>query len=122
MLAFDTTLSGFPSVGTEEGIPLAARGDTLVCLADGRRVPISELVGREVEVLHDQLLDRFAREERSTIALPGPAADGRHYIFTRIIDGNKIGIGAHLERWGVPAAQIPMGRPETGSRVEDGPV
>jgi replicative DNA helicase len=25
-------------------------GDTLVCLADGRRVPISELVGREVEV------------------------------------------------------------------------
>ncbi|MBM3907396.1 MAG: hypothetical protein FJ363_04850 [Gemmatimonadetes bacterium] len=29
VLAFDTTLSGFPSIGTEEGIPLAARGDTL---------------------------------------------------------------------------------------------
>lgn len=29
VLVFDTTLSGFPSIGTEEGIPLAARGDTL---------------------------------------------------------------------------------------------
>jgi len=26
---FDTTLVGYPSIGTEEGIPLAARGDTL---------------------------------------------------------------------------------------------
>ena len=29
VLAFDTTLVGYPSVGTEWGIPLAARGDTL---------------------------------------------------------------------------------------------
>jgi hypothetical protein len=29
IVSFDTTLAGFPSVGTEEGIPLAARGDTL---------------------------------------------------------------------------------------------
>ncbi len=29
VLAFDTTLVGYPSLGTEEGIPLAARGDTL---------------------------------------------------------------------------------------------
>ena len=29
VLAFDTTLVGYPSIGTEEGIPLAARGDTL---------------------------------------------------------------------------------------------
>jgi len=29
VLAFDTTLVGYPSIGTEEGIPLASRGDTL---------------------------------------------------------------------------------------------
>lgn len=29
ILAYDTTLVGFPSIGSEEGIPLAARGDTL---------------------------------------------------------------------------------------------
>ncbi len=29
VLVFDTTLVGYPSIGTEEGIPLAARGDTL---------------------------------------------------------------------------------------------
>lgn len=29
VLALDSTLIGFPSVGTEDGIPLAARGDTL---------------------------------------------------------------------------------------------
>lgn len=29
ILAFDTTLVGYPSIGTEEGIPLASRGDTL---------------------------------------------------------------------------------------------
>jgi hypothetical protein len=29
VLAFDTTLVGYPSVGTELGIPLASRGDTL---------------------------------------------------------------------------------------------
>lgn len=29
VLSFDTTLVGYPSIGTEEGIPLAARGDTL---------------------------------------------------------------------------------------------
>ncbi len=29
VLDFDTTLVGYPSIGTEEGIPLASRGDTL---------------------------------------------------------------------------------------------
>ena len=29
VLAFDTTLVGYPSIGTEDGIPLASRGDTL---------------------------------------------------------------------------------------------
>ncbi len=29
ILEFDTTLVGYPSIGTEEGIPLASRGDTL---------------------------------------------------------------------------------------------
>jgi len=29
VLAFDTTLVGYPSIGTEQGIPLASRGDTL---------------------------------------------------------------------------------------------
>jgi hypothetical protein len=29
VISFDTTLVGYPSVGTEQGIPLASRGDTL---------------------------------------------------------------------------------------------
>ncbi len=29
VLAFDTTIVGYPSIGTENGIPLASRGDTL---------------------------------------------------------------------------------------------
>ena len=29
VIEYDTTLVGYPSIGTEEGIPLAARGDTL---------------------------------------------------------------------------------------------